>query len=81
MRERVNARIAEPDAHFQHKLFSCFQCNLPLTNITCVKNELRDFSITLYFEFDLRHVSATERYHVLKLIVKLIQRTNIDILK
>jgi hypothetical protein len=52
MRKRVNACIAERRGHNQHMehcfLFSDLNVIYFLINRTCVKNELRDFSITLY---------------------------------
>jgi hypothetical protein len=53
MRKRVNACIAERGGQFQHFiqhcfLFSDFNVIYFLTNRTCVRNGLRDFSITLY---------------------------------
>jgi hypothetical protein len=52
-RKRVNACIAERGGHFQHLIqhcfwFSDFNVIYFLTNRTCVRNGLRDFSITLY---------------------------------
>jgi hypothetical protein len=53
MRKRVNAGIAERGGHFQNLIYHCFlfsDINVIyfLSNITCVGNGLRDFSITLY---------------------------------
>jgi hypothetical protein len=44
----VNAFITECNGHFQLFLFSDFNEVYFLTNRTCVRNRLRDFSITLY---------------------------------
>jgi hypothetical protein len=53
MRKRVNACIAARGGHFhliQHCfLFSDFNVIYFLTNRTCVRNGLRDFSIILYY--------------------------------
>jgi hypothetical protein len=52
MRKIVNSRITERGGHFQHLynngLFSDFNVIYFLTNRTCVRNGLHDFSITLY---------------------------------
>jgi hypothetical protein len=55
MRKRVNACIAERGGHFQHLIyvtlfffFSDFSIIYFLTNRICVRNGLRDFSITMY---------------------------------
>jgi hypothetical protein len=54
MRKRVNSYIAKCGGHFQHFIqhafFSDFNVIHFLTNRTCVRNRLRDFSITLYYK-------------------------------
>jgi hypothetical protein len=48
IRKRVNACIAERGGHFQRLFFSDFNVIYFLTNRTCVRNGLCDFSMTLY---------------------------------
>jgi hypothetical protein len=53
MRKRVNACIAERGGHFQHFILHCFLFSdfyviYFLTNRTCIRDGLLDFSITLY---------------------------------